>query len=97
MQNERIVTMPTERVQHPTSTDANSSLTLKMKHDSLKARPPASKNKTLTVGIKHNCLFLTLGYSSIKVDFFFANRGSCAHACIDTYGNDVLIHILSIC
>ena len=37
-----------------------------------------------------------LGYSSIKVDFFFVNRGSFAHACIDTYGNDVLIHILLI-
>ena len=25
---------------------------------------------------------------------FFANRGSCAHTCMNMYGNDVLIHIL---
>ena len=64
-----------------------------MKHDSLKARPPASKNKTLTVGLTLLFVF-NIGIQQHKSFFFFADRGLFAHACIDTYGNDVLIHIL---
>ena len=73
----------------------HSSLTLKMKHDSLKAHPSASKNKTLTVGLTLLFVF-NIGIQQHKRWFFFCESWlvcTCMHRyvrkwCTNSYSVD---------